>query len=58
MPIEDVDECVQDLCDRSIIDLKSLLQIGISGVPTEDLDRFLNNTIERLRSDIDDRGRR
>ena len=54
--IKDVDECVQDLCDRNVIDLKSLLQIGISGVSTTDLEIYLNNIIKRLENDIYDRG--
>ena len=43
-----IDEYVQDLSDRGIIDLKSLLEIGISGVALEDLTRFLNSLIKRL----------
>ena len=49
---DDVDESIQDLSDRNIIDLKSLTQIGISGVPVEDLGKFLNNLIKRIRSGI------
>jgi len=51
-PVEEVEEYVQDLSDRGIIDIKSLSQIGISGVTTEDLDRFLNNIHERVKSGL------
>jgi Cdc6-like AAA superfamily ATPase len=47
-PIEDVEECVQDLSDRGIVDVKSLTQIGISGVPVEGLDGFLGNLAKRI----------
>ena len=53
--LDEVEEYVQDLCDRNIIDIKSLTQIGISGVPVEDLNKFLNNLIERIRSGMDGR---
>ena len=43
-----VDEHVQDLCDRGIIDIKSLLEIGISGVALEDLSSFLTSLFTRL----------
>ncbi len=51
-PIEDVEGYVQDLHDRGIVDIRSLTKIGISGVPTEDLFRFLDNIVERVRSGI------
>jgi len=44
-----IEEYVQDLKDRNIVDIRSLTQIGISGVALDDLDRFLNNLIERIR---------
>jgi cell division control protein 6 len=47
-PVEDVEECVQDLSDRGVVDVKSLTQIGISGVPVESLDGFLGNLAERI----------
>jgi cell division control protein 6 len=50
----DVNEYVQDLCDRGIIDIKSLREIGISGVALEDLHRFLNTLITRLQKGFDD----
>ncbi|MFQ5710980.1 MAG: Cdc6/Cdc18 family protein [Candidatus Geothermarchaeales archaeon] len=51
-PVEDLESFVQDLADRDIIDIKSLVQIGISGVPTETLDRFLEGLIERVKSGL------
>lgn len=52
-PIENVEECLQDLWDRRIIDLKSLLEIGISDVSVEDLDRFLDVLVKRIRAEVD-----
>jgi cell division control protein 6 len=46
---DQAEEYVQDLADRGIIDIRSLTQIGISGIALDDLDRFLNNLIERIR---------
>lgn len=50
--VKTVEERIQDLWDRDIIDFRSLLEIGISGAPIEDLDRFLDSLVERLRTDI------
>lgn len=50
--IEEVDEYVQDLADRRIVDVRSLTRIGISNVPAEDLDRFLANIIQRLKGGL------
>ncbi|MEM3018690.1 MAG: AAA family ATPase [Candidatus Bathyarchaeia archaeon] len=47
-PLEDVEEYLQDLHDRGIIEVKGLTRIGISGVPVEDLDSFLRNLIGRV----------
>ena len=47
--IGDIEEYVQDLCDRGIIDIKSLTKIGISGVPTEKLGQFLDNILQRVK---------
>ena len=52
-PIENAEEYIQDLCDRGMVDIKSLTSIGISGIPTEDLDRFLDNIIERVKSELE-----
>ncbi|MEM2126994.1 MAG: AAA family ATPase [Candidatus Bathyarchaeia archaeon] len=47
-PIGDVEELLQDLYDRGIIDVKGPARIGISGVALEDLDRFLKSLIARV----------
>jgi hypothetical protein len=49
-PAEDLEEHVQDLIDRGIVEMKSLTKLGISNVPAEDLERFLNGILQRLRS--------
>jgi len=46
--IEEVEEHVQDLADRGIVDIKALHRIGISGVPAEELDRFLADVIRKV----------
>ncbi|RJS74276.1 hypothetical protein CW710_01885 [Candidatus Bathyarchaeota archaeon] len=56
-PIEEVDEYVQDLADRRIVDVRSLTRIGISNAPAEDLDRFLVNIIQRLKGGLLDEER-
>ncbi|MFH1327275.1 MAG: AAA family ATPase [Candidatus Bathyarchaeota archaeon] len=48
----DIEEYVQDLSDRGIIDIKSLTQIGISGVTMSDLERFLDNIVEKIKSGL------
>jgi len=53
--IDEIEEYVQDLADRDIVDIKSLTSIGISRVPTEDLERFLEGLIERIRIDVGER---
>jgi len=53
-PIHDVEERLQDLWDRQVIDVRSLREIGVSGAPVEDLDRFLEGLIERLEAQIED----
>jgi cell division control protein 6 len=53
-PAEKFEEHVQDLVYRSIIDMKSLTELGISGASLIDLEKFLNNLIERLRQDLNE----
>lgn len=48
-PAGEVEEYMQDLIDRGIVSMKSLREFGISDVPAEDLERFLNGVIERLK---------
>ncbi|MEM1507684.1 MAG: AAA family ATPase [Candidatus Bathyarchaeia archaeon] len=47
-PVEDFEEHVQDLIYRGIVDMKSLMEIGISGATLVDLERFLNNLLRQL----------
>ncbi len=47
-----VDSAVQDLGDRGIIDIKSLVQIGISDIPAEDVIQYLDNLIGRVKSGL------
>ena len=51
-PSPDMEELVQDLGDREIIDIRGLTQIGISGVPTETLTSYLDTLIDRVRDGI------
>lgn len=51
-PVEDVEEEVQELIDRGIVDMKSLAKFGISGVSAEDLERFLNGIMQRLKNGL------
>jgi cell division control protein 6 len=51
-PVKEVEEEVQELIDRGIVDMKSLTKFGISGVPTEDLERFLNGIMQRLKNGL------
>jgi Cdc6-like AAA superfamily ATPase len=48
------EEYVQDLAYRSIIDMKSLTELGISGASLIDLEKFLNNLTERLRRELNE----
>lgn len=47
-PIEEFEERVQDLVYRGIVDMKSLLEIGISGATLVNLERFLDNLLRKL----------
>jgi len=51
-PSEKLEEHVQDLVYRGIVDLKSLTELGISGASLTDLEKFLNNLTQRLRQDL------
>ena len=53
--LENVDYAVQDLGDRGIIDIRSLVRIGISDIPTEELIKYLDNLVERVRSGLSER---
>jgi cell division control protein 6 len=47
-----LEETLQELWDRQIIDFKSLLEIGISGAPIKDLGEFLNPLLARLEAEV------
>lgn len=53
--LENVDHAVQDLSYRGLVDIKSLVQIGISDVPVEDLERYLDNLMDRVGGDFRER---
>jgi len=53
-PTKEIEDSVQDLWDRGIVDMKSLTEFGISGVSTKDLENFLNGITERLRRGINE----
>lgn len=47
-PQENVEEIIDDLLSRQIIEMKSLMRITISDVPAEKLRRYLNGIMERV----------
>lgn len=51
---DDVEESLQDLHDRGIIDIKSLTEIGINGVSAESLGNFLDHLLKKVKQVIDD----
>ncbi|MFH0748635.1 MAG: AAA family ATPase [Candidatus Bathyarchaeota archaeon] len=50
--LENLDYAIQDLGDRGMIDIKSLVHIGISNIPTEDLIRYLDSLVDRIKGDL------
>ncbi|MEM2154451.1 MAG: AAA family ATPase [Nitrososphaeria archaeon] len=52
MNIDEIEHCIEDLHDRNIVEIKSLSAIGISGIPVEALDQFLENLMKRLESGL------
>ncbi len=52
--VRNVDYAVQDLADRGIVEVKSIVEIGISSIPTRDLAKYLDNLVERVRSGLHD----
>jgi len=54
LSVEDVDDAVEDLRVRGIVDIKSLSAIGLSGVPADALSRFLDALVQRLESGLDE----
>jgi len=53
-PFNNMEEYVEDLIDRGIVNMKSLTKLGISGASAEDLERFLNGILQRLRSGLNE----
>ncbi|MGB9727409.1 MAG: hypothetical protein ACPLZF_03280 [Nitrososphaeria archaeon] len=51
-PSEDVEEFLQDLHDRRIIEIRSLREVGVSGAPVENLELFLNSLLGRLEGEL------
>ena len=49
---DELDDIIDDLYDRGIIDIKSLSFIGISGVLVDGLERLINGLIMRLRNGL------
>jgi len=56
--LKDIDYAVQDLGHRGIIDIRSLVRIGISEIPTNELIKYLDNLIGRIQNDINQRKNR
>lgn len=52
-PVQEIEEFVQDLCDREIVDMKSLTKFGLSEISAKELENFLNDIIQRLRRELD-----
>lgn len=51
-PARELEKPLQDLCDRGIVDMKSLTEFGISGVSAQDLETFLNGIMHRVRREL------
>jgi len=53
-PSEKFEENLQDLVYRGIVEMKSLTELGISGASLTDLEKFVNNLMQRLRQDLNE----
>ena len=53
-PSEKFEESLQDLVYRGIVEMKSLTELGISGASLTDLEKFVNNLMQRLRQDLNE----
>ena len=51
-PIPDVDEHLQDLSDRGIVDIRGLTKIGLSGLSAEDMEKFLTDIVQKLKGGV------
>lgn len=54
-PLEDLDEYIQDLSDRGLVEIRSLKEIGIRGAPTENLEKYLDTLLKRIEVDLNER---
>jgi cell division control protein 6 len=52
-PMEDVEEYVQDLSDRGLVEVRSLKEIGIPGAPGEHLEKYLDSLLKRVEDGLD-----
>jgi cell division control protein 6 len=52
-PIDDIDEYVQDLSDRGLVEIRSLKEIGIIGAPGENLESYLDRLLKRISDGLD-----
>ena len=48
--VDSLEDYLQELSDRRIVDIRSLNEIGINGVSSEGLESFLDALFERLRN--------
>jgi len=53
--LENVDHAIQDLGYRGLVDIKSLVKIGISDAPVEELVKYLDNLMDRVGSELRER---
>lgn len=51
-PFEEVEEYLQDLGDRGMVEIKSLTEIGVAGAPVEELDTLLTNLTRRVEESL------
>jgi Cdc6-like AAA superfamily ATPase len=51
----DLDDYVQDLSDRGLVEIRSLKEIGISGAPTENLEKYLDTLLKRIEVGLNER---
>jgi hypothetical protein len=52
---DDLDDYVQDLSDRGLVEIRSLKEIGISGAPTENLEKYLDTLLKRIEVGLNER---
>jgi cell division control protein 6 len=52
-PFDDVEEYVQDLSDRGLVEVRSFKEIGILGEPGENLENYLDSLLRRIEDGLD-----